>query len=485
MRLWRTVLALGLLGCPAQQTIDSGTPDAGAPDAGQKDAGSAPDGGTPDAGQRPIAASATFCSTYGATYCASLQRCGNSSPAVGAHCRAMLTRFCEGSIGARLTAGAATLQLPLAQACLDALVDRPCQSFDARDETNVCNLSGFLGPAGALGSACAGANDCLDGICRRAANDCPKCIAAAPLGAPCRGWFDCSPHTARCASADGGAELLCAPRLADGAECTSPEDCASEHCYRFSTPFRCGKAAVSEPCSVYSDQDCRVGNYCKQPAGGGNVGACAPRVADGQACTDGTYDDGCATKGATCLGGKCTVAAPGSRALGAECDGQFQCQPGLFCRGLTYGQTAAGVCTAWLAAGAACNPAQGNPGCAAGARCLSSQCVAVSPLAGPCTTAAQCGFLLACGAEGTPSTCVGPGMLGQSCLRAAGCESAFCDAPVFFSAPGTCREFLDAGQRCSNARDVVADFLCKSQTCFPPSDGGDFRECVDCLPGQP
>lgn len=438
-------------------------------------------GGARDAGPL-VAANATFCHTYAEASCASYERCGNSDPAISGACRKLVERQCVGQFGARLDAGAVVLDLPRAQRCLDELGSRPCHSIDvaSNDGADPCRAEKLLLANARAGERCGASEDCVDSYCftSPAHGRCPHCNSGNPIGSACRFYLDCDAKTAFCSSADGGTELSCLARLTDGAPCTSAQDCASNNCYRATGAGAgvCGEPDAGAPCQSFNfGRDCGGGRYCEDH--GAQSGVCATRVPTGQPCTNNLYEDGCADSRATCLGGSCTVTAPGTLALGAECDSIWQCAPGSFCAGLQYGSVSSGTCQALRSPGASCTDPASCPG---GTRCSGGKCQALGKVSDPCTDQMPCAVLLTC-----DGVCKAPAAPGQPCSLMTICEDSYCDAYFSGVNPGTCRPYLSPGSICTHANDVIAPFICEPQSCYPASDGGDFTECVDCLPGTP
>lgn len=164
-----------------------------------------------------------------------------------------------------------------------------------------------------------------------------------------------------------------------GAGCIDSGDCLSGFCFgtarqcRTCRPYR----TSPQPCTT-TDQRCDPRTaFC--PAGGGGR-ACAPLLADGQACGSSSE---CATSWCNSNG---NLPGPGSDTCGrlpagAPCGDPGDCLPGHWCRGFAYdgAMVTPGVCTARTPAALPCENQPDDDGCAEPGTCLDGRCGSPAP----------------------------------------------------------------------------------------------------------
>ena len=164
----------------------------------------------------------------------------------------------------------------------------------------------------AVGGACAGDQECQDGLTcvGWTANSDGACKNPPAIGEPCgKGQseggtleltsnfnFGSHPGCAPGAYCDFG---KCQAQVADGKSCLADtkDECASGHCFE----GKCGATPPSGqggPCTTKSD--CTSGLYCDRPSGAA-TGTCQAQKTAGSACTN--QQNEC--KG-SCTSGKCT-----------------------------------------------------------------------------------------------------------------------------------------------------------------------------------
>lgn len=196
-------------------------------------------------------------------------------------------------------------------------------------------------------------------------------------------------------------------------------------------------------------------------------GTCQVKISTGSPCVGGAaYEDGCAEFGATCLDGKCTIAAPLSLSEGAECDSfyktnclppffcQAQCKDGLFCR--FDAGSPRGRCSPRGATGAPCLGNQGS--CAPGLACVSMTCQPLGGPGAPCAEHRACSSLLDCahvadGGRECRTWAVGacePDFVSQPlAVRHGQCVVGYCAVDGGCEAKLPARSLCSAGQLCT------------------------------------
>jgi hypothetical protein len=232
-------------------------------------------------------------------------------------------------------------------------------------------------------------------------------------GAPCGGDSQCA--SSRCgegssSSGDGGATDagskpaycgVCTPTAKEGAACTASLDCASglaciEDVCRKRSNVAEGATCVFSKGGSTTVLNCSPGLYCDLTIAGTSYSgsckkipnkgeACKSECADGLYCKDGTCADRLAV-GAPCsstvqcreelackrsgASGACTART--SVRVDAACDQETTfCEPGLSC---VRNREELGTCKVPLAAGAACDEANGGVPCGPYLSCLSGTC---------------------------------------------------------------------------------------------------------------
>jgi hypothetical protein len=173
--------------------------------------------------------------------------------------------------------------------------------------TEACGSHPVVFSTGSLanGAGCANNIQCQSGVCSGTDSACGVCVGAA-AGAACS-------ITTPCAAPNACISGTCQAKLADGASCTDSTQCQNGACDSISADAFAGQVCKTET-GIAEGQSC---------AGGG---VCAPTLfCNGATCVQPVY---------VALGQPCTTSTP--------CEGSY-CDP------------TTSVCTAFIAAGSACD----------------------------------------------------------------------------------------------------------------------------------
>lgn len=471
-----------LLGCHCgvDSQTDAGAIDPGTLDAGTLDAGP-PDSGLPDSGQD--AGPDEYCPLLARARCDRELTCGFLGPSEQPTCLTRLTLEC-GDDFRRANGSAARFIARAATQCAASISTLRCAEGPLSLPLE-CGFHAVFEPGGQAGAHCVDSQDCVAGACAGTSLECRTCRPFAPLGQPCGTDRRCDPTVQFCAL---GSPRLCATLLRDGAPCGSSGECQGGWCNWSSQvpdagPDRCGHQPLGAGCG--DPADCEAGAWCRGYFSDGvslTAGLCAPRIDLGQPCANSPDDDGCVGP-ASCLEGRCAVAAPYSLDAGAECERLDQCQEAYFCRGLETPQAdggrslRSGVCSPRLPPDAPCNfSTYVDTDCSAGTTCgKNGTCVVRAPADAGCQARFECQDFLAC----TPSTqrCTSFSLTGQPCESPGSvCLDSFCGETT----PGagfTCQTLFNDGAACS----MLLPEQCASRRCLARA-GGDATCQPSCLP---
>jgi hypothetical protein len=279
-------------------------------------------GGGGGGGSTPIP-QAMFCDEFVDAMCDRVERC-DCGTAASTMCRTSFGAECGGSGGflgpevqARITAGtvrydAAAAGRLVAGLRADTGCGNPVTTLGWRF-SDVLTFGGVLTGTKAAGEACAASGDnpfgseCANGVCAEVSEGTNRCIGFAGMGSACGREMPilCANLSAPFTDFEDSSVLLrcdettmqCAARLADGAMCSSREDCASQNCDASGeTPMCAPKLADGMPCEF--DAVCASG-YCDYDVDP-SVCAAKPNRPLGAACND---DSQCAS--GTCMGDRC------------------------------------------------------------------------------------------------------------------------------------------------------------------------------------
>jgi hypothetical protein len=304
-------------------------------------------------------------------------------------------------IRAALAAGHLEFVPTGATRCLDAIASAPCEE-GAASERLLLGCNNVVRPATAVGNACWADRQCEGGRCDRPSVGCPgRCAGWLPLGAAC---------------VDGDPDRACDPTV-HYCGTTAPADAGTGE-----QPTCLRKKQRGEKCA--SDVECSFGLVCT-----GETCGDLPRPKEGDACAASTLCDHevyCAPSG-ICVK---------QQEIGQPCDAPLACRRGLACVGLKLATATtpalAGVCGAWLATGAACDPTASVSGCPRSHTCSTETQTCVPSwgsvtllgygegcIAGDLTR--RCGPGLSC----IHATCVDTGGRGAECASRDQCRQDF------------------------------------------------------------
>ncbi len=293
-----------------------------------------------------------------------------------------------------------------------------------------------LGSANA--DACSSAADCASGFCvegvccdSACTGSCRSCLGSRTGGVsgrcgdiPTLAACSACAVDADCPSGDFCAAGACAPKLANGAACSTTTPCASGWC---------------------------VEGVCCNAVCGPCLSCLAARKGTGADGTCGAIPAGAADP--ECAGGVCT--ASGASAL--RCDGAGACvqtSPATSCG--AFGCDAAGK---------ACNVAcKADSDCAGANHCASGSCVAPEPLGAACTASTQCasGF------------CADGVCCNVACTDT--CQACSATRKAAHDADGRCGDAL-ADPRCAANVTACAKGVCKA-SCAADADCASGFACV-------
>jgi hypothetical protein len=278
---------------------------------------------------------ADFCTEFVDAICPNVGRCA-CSPTAEADCRADLATTCPSDIAgpdvqARVAAGTVTYDANAAGAMIATLAaqtscDNPMTIF-GWGITDVFTFGGTLNGTKAPGAPCSAGTgggpfggECAQGVCTAPSSTAPTtCWGMIGLGAPCGAGISgiCVDLDAsftsledanillRCNIPAGAGTGTCAARLANGAACSSPDECASLYCDGTTSLCAPGLANGVE---CMNSTDCASGycNYSASPS----VCAASGVVANGGACTDGAECVSTVCQGGRCVPGICSTYSP-------------------------------------------------------------------------------------------------------------------------------------------------------------------------------
>lgn len=359
------ILALVVVGCSVEPSVDGGTGGGRATGGGTGAGGGIATGGDGGGGPTGLAVD-QFCAAKAEAACAFAIRCG--SAATGADCqkvnspsRFSLSTARANCLPATLDAGHLVYDGVAAQACVDAVAaTAPCNPVLYLASVPSC-LAVIHGTR-SQGATC-GDLECADGLyCDSTVDRCPGvCLPRVQAGGAASNPASCMPGAYYTSTPDGGMCLA---------------------------PANPGERCAPVPGAALSPL-CLGANTCQLQLDGGAV--CQPYKVAGQAC-GGLFDFACAM-GTTCMpgGDGGTQCVPlGKR--NDPCVTGGQCQAGLSCSG--------GACDSLLAAGVSCS---GDSDCAAGLLCIGQRCRAPNGVGADCDTAPfqdDCAQDLFCNASG-------------------------------------------------------------------------------------
>ncbi|MCU1281925.1 MAG: hypothetical protein JWM53_5471 [bacterium] len=405
MKRYAWLCLLAALGCEgpnvdlSTQSFDGGGIGASADLAVGGDGGTGGNGSDPlPPGASPeVGPYADFVTARAHSYCTWLSRCGVVAGADEAGCETAETASVASapppySVDDGITAGRAALDAAAAKACTDALDAAGCSAGDV-DAVKAACLSVVTGRV-KTGLGCRADFECAAGWCANIALGCGSvCSPFATAGfdctaTPCDRSSYCDPLSSHCV-ADG----------VSGGECEVARPCAAGLVCRGLLPRsagstgKCGAVAKSGEACATSDE-CALGLYCASA-----TLKCAARIADGMQCTD---IDACGA-GKSCVG----LAYPQGTSVGKP-----------------------GTCGAFLDAGAACDPAADDSGCALDTACgkTSKTCDAIGTAGSPCP-ASGCRDGLYCDDHSLcqPLIAYGAGCAPGVSAAHAGCRFGACD----------------------------------------------------------
>ena len=189
--------------------------------------------------------------------------------------------------------------------CTSGLVDQHCLEDNACATEDLYCLNNKCVAKLADGEPCAGINEgCLSGICLSGLGTSYCSVATGvadiPDEAPCTDDAQCTSLIC--------IQNQCSPPLADGESCSLGTHCESTFCAH----RKCTSGADGLTCDV--DIPCADGLVCINSN-------CAPLLADGERCQDGTH-----CESTFCVSGQCTIGAEGQ-----TCDASVACESGLVC----------------------------------------------------------------------------------------------------------------------------------------------------------
>nr|ASV46902.1 hypothetical protein [uncultured bacterium] len=466
----RSLLALAvcgalLSGC-AKDDAAPGSPNAPA-------ANPSRDGGSTGGDSEPtvsVTEPASFCGAYAEAVCARQSRCGVLDDAQRGDCVSAETRLCE-RVNEAVVAKAVVLDLAAANACVDGLSEWPC--VDGRSgRPNACGDDSLYVANAAIGDVCVFDQDCKEGACAQDAGGCATCEAFAAEGESCT--------TRACAAGlycdESKVKPICVQQGADGTPCAKHAQCSTGYCNEKSAKGSgavdtCGYLPLGAEC--YSERDCGPAAICTLSLDDdGKVsafGACIPRGAVGESCTNRRVDDGCQGS-ATCLGGICIDVPEFSLPVGAECDARDQCVPAAYCA-LAGTKNRFGVCSARAAEGAPCDVGHADADCADGLECTSEgTCEPPAARDEKCAYTSDCKAQLFCSAFRTSDgakRCQPARHVNEACDGTVPCIEGFCRPGT----PQVCVARRTDGASCS------ANTECQSLTCEAAS-AGSAKSCA-------
>lgn len=371
----------------------------------------------------------------------------------------------------------AAAALALAAACTRPT--RPFEGYDAGQQKAACSPTCGEGTVCVEGACvertcetvqCVAGATCVKGQCYSqhcGLSQCPagtvcdesRCVEAACAGVTCPYGQCVDGGCPQCSSLeyfepDAG---RCAVRHPVGATCGVSDACASGFC----VAGVCCSTPCDGPCEA-----CGANGQCAfRPVLAPGAPQCFPGRCSGvsRECQTGCTSDAECAAGAHCRGGVCTA----NLALGGPCTYGAQCQSGICTEGACCDRACADDCATCLGTDAgpagACkpSPAGTDPRCASLSTCSgTSETCPQSRCAGD----TWCVRGTYCGDAGTCRPNLG---LGQSCDRAAMCQSGLCRDGRCCEAgcTGPCRACAGNGT-CAALPDGTADAGCPgSQQC--------------------
>ena len=337
-------------------------------------------------------------------------------------------------------------------------------------DCSACDVTpGTCKPKLADNAACSSGDDdeCLSGACVFTSVTESFCMPAGGFanGHQCNEDTECRTGSycdcTDCLVSSG----VCAPKLADLADCSDNDACLSGDCETTGlVGDRQCKPSTGFPnghqCN--EDVDCTAASFCDCSACGVDPGTCTPKLADNTACTSGDDDE--------CLSGACVFTSvtesfcmpAGGFADGHQCNADTECQASSYCD-CTDCLVSSGVCAPKLADLADCND---NDAC----------------LSGNCETTGLVGDRQCKPSTGFPN--------GHQCNEDVDCTAAtFCDCSSCTVSPGTCTAKQADGTDCGGDNEclsndcettgLVGDRQCKPSGGFP--DNHQCNDDADCL----
>jgi hypothetical protein len=352
-------------------------------------------------------------------------------PAVGEKCASQSPSCATGLVCDNSTTGTCILPKPDGDSCTSSEV---CLSKFCNQGTKVCD------PNGQAGDACTQRQDCRMGFCNSAG--------------------------------------ACEDLHKNGTACTANDQCLN---YRCETATGVCGVADGTTCQMYNHSMCASG-FCD-----GTILKCAPRKADGTACTDANE----------CLSDYCNFS---TRTCQPHCNSDTECAAGEYC------DSSAQRCQTLRDDGQACSDSDqcktGN--CRSNDTCGKRPGIGDACTLGECYPAGYCSNGICQKGKGPGEACEAidqcqapyicrektcqamnlacrPGKLNEGCAYLRVCDSAtYCDTAAGF----VCKAKKAAGATCTQAEECSAGFTCISSTCT--ARGGEGTTCStsnDCTEG--
>lgn len=448
-------------GAPPNESDASASGDTGTSgaDAGDLDAGPPVDPGT----EQDLVA---FCDQLSVAVCDAYLACKHLDQAQHADCKAGGKRECALS-GPRAAVrdGKRLFDRNAAKACLAAATGATCGK-------NLAACAGLFRPNTALGASCFSSGDCKSALCKLGGFCSGTCAASDgnKVGDPCSPSKGCDLTTGFCKPpppSDGGApaQTVCVAYLKNEEPCYSATTTVTDRCNPLTSFCDVGSTQTCLPRKAsggacLSTSECDAKLFCKLTPGAPK-GSCTARLAEGAPCNPSKYDE-CAEL--LFCDGISKACAPFTRKLGQSCTQSVQSCLSSHCKGAT--STTPGTCTAFVAAGSACDPKLRITQCAFGSFCDSttSKCVAAAGVGGTCASPVEspCRELLRC----QNGKCQPLGKAGEDCTTAM--RTASCANGLYCEATGLlCAATKAANAPCRDARE------CASGVCEP-----DTQKCT-------
>jgi hypothetical protein len=310
----RWLLAVAAVGVSALvSACEDDTPASGVPVAGPDGGAASADGGPRGPGETPAPGSGgAFCDKTVGLLGRAFEGCCTAADketdlyGLASGLISALTPVCVEELDASIARGRVLYHQDRAEACFTAYAatfttddcSKLTQTF--ADPAGTACREAYAGTGG-VSAPCRGSHECLDGLtCVGQTKDADgACVVPPPIGEPCGPGRDdagsrsasilefgdhpdCAPG-ARCDRREG----VCVAALAEGAQCSGSDECAS--------PLRCylgkcsseGPSAADGPCT--GREDCVRGLFCDR-----ETDRCAPKRPGGGACINTAFDSECA-----------------------------------------------------------------------------------------------------------------------------------------------------------------------------------------------